>query len=165
MSLDGAQVTLDAGQHQLVLQFEGSFRDQSESRLIRGEPVVFNLKAQADDQLSIQFTYPRNFQEAERYLKQQELKVIMNIVAALGDRPGLGLQAASRYPVTAFGVWGFAILTSPTLGEAVDVAVRFVQLSYAFCTFETRRHGDDLSIVIDARAVPAPIRRFLQAQA
>ncbi len=70
------QVTLDAGQHQLVLQFEGSFRDHSESRLIRGEPVVFNLKAQADDQLSIQFTYPRNFQEAERYLKQQELKVI-----------------------------------------------------------------------------------------
>ncbi len=70
------QVTLGAGQHQLVLQFEGSFRDHSESRLIRGEPVVFNLKAQADDQLTIQFAYPRNFQEAERYLKQQELKVI-----------------------------------------------------------------------------------------
>lgn len=70
------QVTLDAGQHQLVLQFEGSFRDQSESRLIRGEPVVFNLKAQADDQLAIQFAYPRNFQEAEHYLKQQKLQVI-----------------------------------------------------------------------------------------
>lgn len=92
---------------------------------------------------------------------QQELKVITNIVAALGDRPGLGLQAASRYPVTAFGVWGFAILTSPTLGEAIDVAVRFVRLSYAFCSFETRRHGDDLSIVVDARAVPVPIRRFV----
>lgn len=71
---------------------------------------------------------------------QQELRAIANIVAALGDRPGLGLQAAARYPVTAFGVWGFAILTSPTLGEAVDVAVRFVRLSYAFCTFETHRH-------------------------
>jgi hypothetical protein len=31
---------------------------------------------------------------------QQELKAIANIVAALGDRPGLGLQAAARYPVT-----------------------------------------------------------------
>jgi AraC-like DNA-binding protein len=92
---------------------------------------------------------------------QQELKAITNIVAACGDQPGLGLQAAARYPVTAFGLWGFAILTSPTLGEAIDVAVRFVQLSYAFCTFETRRHGDDLTIVIDARAVPAPIRRFV----
>lgn len=70
------QVTLGAGQHQLVLQFEGSFRDHSESRLIRGEPVVFNLKAKTDDQLTIQFAYPRNFQEAERYLKLQELKVI-----------------------------------------------------------------------------------------
>ncbi|WP_458316162.1 AraC family transcriptional regulator [Mycolicibacterium brisbanense] len=92
---------------------------------------------------------------------QQELRAISNIVAALGDRPGLGLQAAARYPVTAFGVWGFAILTSPTLGEAIDVAVRFVRLSYAFCTFETRRHGDELSIVIDARSVPRPIRRFV----
>lgn len=92
---------------------------------------------------------------------QQELRAITNIVAALGDQPGLGLQAAARYPVTAFGLWGFAILTSPTLGEAIDVAVRFVQLSYAFCTFETRRHGDNLTIVIDARAVPAPIRRFV----
>ncbi|MGU3502474.1 AraC family transcriptional regulator [Mycobacterium sp. C31M] len=91
----------------------------------------------------------------------QELKAIANIVAALGDQPGLGLQAGARYPVTAFGVWGFAILTSPTLGEAIDVAVRFAQLSYAFCTFETRRHGDDLSIVIDARAIPAAIRRFV----
>lgn len=91
----------------------------------------------------------------------QELKAIANIVAALGDRPGLGLQAAARYPVTAFGVWGFAVLTSPTLGEAIDVAVRFVRLSYAFCGFETRRHGDELSIVIDARSVPAPVRRFV----
>ena len=92
---------------------------------------------------------------------QQELKMVANIVAALGDRPGLGLQAAAGYPVTAFGVWGFAILTSPTLGEAIDVAVRFVRLSYAFCAFETRRHGDELSIVIDARAVPASVRRFV----
>jgi|SRR6476660_4154140 len=36
---------------------------------------------------------------------QQELKMVANIVAALGDRPGLGLQAAAGYPVTAFGVW------------------------------------------------------------
>ncbi|MCA2245394.1 AraC family transcriptional regulator [Mycobacterium sp. WUMAC-067] len=92
---------------------------------------------------------------------QQELKAIANIVSALGDRPGLGLQVAARYPVTAFGVWGFAILTSPTLGEAIDVAVRFVRLSYAFCAFETRQHGDELSIVIDARSVPAPVRRFV----
>ena len=92
---------------------------------------------------------------------QQELKAIANIVAALGDRPGLGLQAAARYRVTAFGVWGFAILSSRNLGEAIDVGVRFARLGYAFCTFETRRHGDELSIVVDARSVPAPLRRFV----
>ncbi|BBY53185.1 AraC family transcriptional regulator [Mycobacterium koreense] len=92
---------------------------------------------------------------------EQELTAIANILAAVGDRPGLGLQAAAHYPITAFGVWGYAILTSATLGEAIDVAVRFVRLSYAFCVFETRRLGDELSIVIDARAVPAAVRRFV----
>ena len=70
------QITLPAGQHQLVLQFEGSFRDQSESRLIRGEPVVFNLDMKADDNIAINFTYPRNYREAERFLEQQKLQVI-----------------------------------------------------------------------------------------
>ncbi len=70
------QITLPAGQHQLVLQFEGSFRDQSESRLIRGEPIVFNLDLQADDNYAISFTYPRNYPEAERFLAQQKLQVI-----------------------------------------------------------------------------------------
>ncbi len=70
------QITLPAGQHQLVLQFEGSFRDQSESRLIRGEPVVFNLDMQADDSIAIELTYPRNYREAERFLEQQKLQVI-----------------------------------------------------------------------------------------
>ncbi len=70
------QISLPAGQHQLVLQFEGSFRDQSESRLIRGEPVVFNLDMQADDSIAIKFTYPRNYREAERFLEQQKLQVI-----------------------------------------------------------------------------------------
>ena len=70
------QITLPAGQHQLVLQFEGSFRDQSDSRLIRGEPLVFNLDMQADDNIAINFTYPRNYREAERFLEQQKLQVI-----------------------------------------------------------------------------------------
>lgn len=57
------QITLPAGQHQLVLQFEGSLIRAS--RLIRGEPVAFNLDMKADDNIAINFTYPPNYREAK----------------------------------------------------------------------------------------------------
>lgn len=74
--VNARQLTLAAGKHQLVLQFEGSFRDQSETRLIRGEPIVYNLDLQSDDMLAMQFTYPRNYEEAEKFLQQQKIVVI-----------------------------------------------------------------------------------------
>ncbi len=92
---------------------------------------------------------------------QQELRAIANIVAAVGDRPGLGLDMAANYPLTAYGVWGFALLTSQTLREALEVGIRFIRLTYALCTFEARQHDGSVSIVADARTIPGPLRRFI----
>nr|WP_206072428.1 AraC family transcriptional regulator [Antrihabitans stalactiti] len=92
---------------------------------------------------------------------QQELKAISNIVAAIGDRPGLGLELAENYPLTAYGVWGFALISSQTLREAMYVGLRFMRLTYTFCTFELRDHHDELTLVVDARSVPTAVRRFV----
>lgn len=92
---------------------------------------------------------------------RQELRAIANIVGALGDKPGLGLDAASRYPVTAYGMWGFAVLSSRTVGEALDVGLRFIGLTYAFCAFERRRRDGLVSVVVDASSVPRSLRRFV----
>ena len=69
-------LSLTPGPHQLVIRFEGTFKDQSESRLISGEPVVINLSTKADQQLVIEFTYPRSYSAAEQYLKQQKLHIL-----------------------------------------------------------------------------------------
>lgn len=70
------KVNLSAGTHQLVIRFDGSFKDQSENRLLSGEPVVINLDLKGDEALAIQFAYPRNYRAAEQFLAQQKLSFI-----------------------------------------------------------------------------------------
>lgn len=63
---------------------------------------------------------------------RQELGVIGNLLRLLGERPGLGLQVGARYRVSTFGIFGFAFLASPTIGDAMSFALRFYDLSYGY---------------------------------
>lgn len=75
--LDNKQsLPLAKGKHQLVIRFEGSFRDQGENRLISGEPVVYSLDIAGNESLALEFTYPRDYRAAEQYLKNQQLKLV-----------------------------------------------------------------------------------------
>ena len=75
--LDNKQsLPLAKGKHQLVIRFEGSFRDQGENRLISGEPVVYSLDIAGNESLALEFTYPRDYRAAEQYLKKQQLKLV-----------------------------------------------------------------------------------------
>ncbi len=91
----------------------------------------------------------------------QELTVIANIVAALGDPPGLGIEAGVRYHVTTHGMWGYALISSPTLHSAIDHGLRYLELSFSHCRITAHEEGDAFSLVIDPALVPAPVRRFV----
>ena len=92
---------------------------------------------------------------------RQELVVIGNVVDALGDRTGLGVRAGARYQLTTYGVFGFALISSPTLRSAVEVGLRYFDLTYAFSTIEPRDLGDRFELVFTAPDVPEPLRRFV----
>lgn len=62
----------------------------------------------------------------------QELHVMRNVITALGDPPGLGVDVGRRANLGSFGIWGYAVLTSPTWEDAMRLGVRFTKLSYAF---------------------------------
>jgi AraC-like DNA-binding protein len=67
---------------------------------------------------------------------RQELAVVTNLVNLLGAEAGaanLGVRAGGSYYVGSFGIFGFACLTSSTLGDAIRFAARFYELSYGFC--------------------------------
>ncbi|WP_459955622.1 AraC family transcriptional regulator [Nocardia sp. IFM 10818] len=90
-----------------------------------------------------------------------ELAVIRNLVRELGERPNLGLEVGRRYRITTFGIFGFACVSSPTLGEAIAFALRYLELSFTFCIPVARwRPGEFVARIHDER-IPADVRRFL----
>src|SRR5688572_16786001 len=62
----------------------------------------------------------------------QELAVLRNILRELDPRVPFGLLAGLRYRLTTHGVWGFAALSNATLGQALELGLRYFDLSFSF---------------------------------
>ena len=92
----------------------------------------------------------------------QELHLVTNVLQRLPHVGGLGLEAGLRYHLSAYGIWGFAMVSSPTFRSGCEVAVRYLDLSYAFTSFNLVDFDSaEPSIVLDDRAIPAELRQFL----
>ncbi|MEQ1439163.1 AraC family transcriptional regulator [Fontimonas sp. SYSU GA230001] len=92
---------------------------------------------------------------------EQELAVVRNIVRRIGHLPGLGLDAGLRYHLSTYGIWGFAVLTSPTYRSAAEIALRYLDLTYAFVHFRLETRGGDLALILDDGSIPEDVRQFL----
>jgi len=90
----------------------------------------------------------------------QELALIRNLVRHLGEVPALGLQAGLRYHFTALGAVGLALASSPTLGSAMGVALRYIDLTFALTRVELEREGGECRIVLRADDTPPEVVRF-----
>lgn len=90
-----------------------------------------------------------------------ELSVIRNLCRELGQRPGLGLEVGTRYRLAAFGVFGFACMSSPTFGEAVALGMRYLDLSFTFCIPIVTTGPDEIRMELHDERVPLDVRQFL----
>ncbi len=91
----------------------------------------------------------------------QELAIVRNVIGRLGNIPGLGVEAGSRYSLVDSGILGYAIISSPTLGDAMEVARRYIPLSAAFLTLATEVTDSEAVFVFDDTSIPFDVRQFL----
>lgn len=93
----------------------------------------------------------------------QELRIVRNLLRALPDVTAPGLRAGARYHLTTHGIWGFALVSSSTLWEAITVGLRHLNLTFAFCHVwaEAEGDGDGARLVLDGSHIPSDARRFL----
>ncbi|WP_068826051.1 AraC family transcriptional regulator [Pseudomonas sp. BMS12] len=92
---------------------------------------------------------------------EQELQLLRNLVRHLGQRAGIGLLAGRRYQLNVYGIWGFALLSSPNGREAARLGLRYLDLTYAFHGMHLEEHGDETHLLFDDSAVPDDLRAFL----
>ena len=90
----------------------------------------------------------------------QELRLLRAVLAEIDNHPGLGLDLGRRYHVTTYGIFGFALVSSQTLGDAMQVADRFADLSYALSRVSAHRRDDEFVWAIDSSNLPDDVARF-----
>jgi AraC-like DNA-binding protein len=91
----------------------------------------------------------------------QELRVIDNLLRLLGRPPGLGLEIGLRCHFSTFGMWGYGLISSATLGEAVDMALRYIQLTFAYSVIEKVIRGDEALLTFSPPDIAPNLRRFV----
>lgn len=89
-----------------------------------------------------------------------ELAVIANLVRELEDPPGLGVVAGTRFRLTSYGLWGFALISSPTLSSAIRVGFQFGELSFSLSETSTRERDGELQLILEPLGIPPQLRRF-----
>ncbi|TCJ96613.1 AraC-like DNA-binding protein [Nocardia alba] len=90
-----------------------------------------------------------------------ELLVVRNLLREFPDRPALGIEVGRRYHISTFGIYGYAWITSPTLGEAISLALSYFRLSFAFCTPVVEFDDRQMIARIRHDRIPDDVARFL----
>ena len=72
----------------------------------------------------------------------QELRVAGNLLRLLEHPPGLGLEVGLQYHFSAYGVWGYGLISSATGADAMALALRFLPLTFAFCGIAYHEEGE-----------------------
>ena len=90
---------------------------------------------------------------------EQEMRAIAAIAGSLPE--DAGLTAGARYRLASYGIWGFALLSSRTLREGTEVAMRFVDLTYALTRVSAREDDGEVRLFFDDLDVQEHVRRFV----
>lgn len=92
---------------------------------------------------------------------RQELAVVRALIRGLGSGDDVALELSRRYRVSAFGIFGFACISSPTLGDAMRFALRYLDLSFTFCIPRVTAEAGRIVLTMDDSRVPEDVARFL----
>jgi AraC-like DNA-binding protein len=107
------------------------------------------------------WTLARLSQPGAQISSADELQMIQRVVSTLGNTPALGLELGVRYHLASYGIWGFALMSAPTLLAAFETGLRYLDLTFSYLSMQMQRVGDEVWLTLHADTVPTELRRFL----
>lgn len=91
---------------------------------------------------------------------EQELKLIENLVDQEACE-SLAVEIGRHYHLTSYGIFGFAVSTSPNVRSAVELGLNFLPLTFAFSHFRMIEDDQLGYMIVDAMHVDKKLRRFV----
>ncbi|MGR7921069.1 YccT family protein [Zobellella denitrificans] len=68
-------VNVPGGKHQFAVAYTKDFSTRSDIRIVNGDPVIIELDAPADAQLTLSYKEPLNYQAARQFLQKQDSEI------------------------------------------------------------------------------------------
>lgn len=90
----------------------------------------------------------------------QELHLISNLIA-LGVDSSFAFRAGMRYRISRFGLLGYALMHSDTVGDVLALCERFLQLFYGFSQTRVEVVGTEVRIEMDSDLSPPALAAFV----
>ncbi|WP_084525120.1 AraC family transcriptional regulator [Nocardia vaccinii] len=98
--------------------------------------------------------------EFAQFWADQEYDVARNLLGALGDEPGLGVETARHATLGKAGLAGLAALASATTGAVLNVAIRYQDLVPVAARYSLEEVGEEVLIIVDGQAIPEDVRAY-----
>jgi len=99
---------------------------------------------------------------------EQELKLIENLVDQQRDQQAgqqvgesLAMEIGRHYHLTTYGIFGFAVSTSPDVRSAIEVGLSYLPLTFAFSQFRMIEDKGLGYMVVDADHIAEKVQRFV----
>ncbi|BBX73932.1 AraC family transcriptional regulator ligand-binding domain-containing protein [Mycobacterium shinjukuense] len=95
---------------------------------------------------------------------RDEIAAVRRLLARLPDLPnkgaGVGIDVGSRFTLTHFGLFGFAVMSCGTLRELFAIAMRYFALTMLHIDVTLFETADDCVVDLDVGHLPADVQRF-----
>lgn len=72
----------------------------------------------------------------------------------------LGLKFGSQISIASQGIFGYALMTSATIGDALNLLVRYNRVILPSIGVELQRHEEELEVWVKAAHLPQDLQRF-----
>jgi len=91
----------------------------------------------------------------------QEVTAIGNFLKYAPKRSGLGIEIGRRYRPEVFGIWGYAILSSPTFRASLKTAIDYANLSFIIATIGLDELHDPPLLTFDTSGLSPRVKSFV----
>jgi AraC-like DNA-binding protein len=82
-------------------------------------------------------------------ISYRQLDAVVRNALRLSNDPAIGLHAGRRMHITAYGMYGYALLSSATQAEACDFAARYIRVVGPFCDFVVSRNAMTITVTLE----------------
>ncbi|MEZ5572119.1 MAG: AraC family transcriptional regulator [Halioglobus sp.] len=93
-------------------------------------------------------------------ISASQMDTVCSNAISLSQDPQFGLLLGSRINISSQGIFGYALMTSATVGDALKLLIRYSRIIMPSIRIEVRQSDGRVYVVVEAAHLPLELERF-----